>query len=369
MARQTPARGAQSPHSRAPRDPGPDVRSRVVEKARALGFDAVGIARADEPLEPEFARYEEFVGQGMHGEMQWLADNADVRRVLDHDGILAGAKSVICLARRYRRSASAEASDPPTARIIARYARGRDYHNVVRRKLRKLAAFVRTLGDGVEARPMCDDAPVLERAWAARSGIGFVGKNGLIIVPGQGSFVLLGEVVTTLSLAPDSPMNERCGSCTRCLDACPTKAFAAPFVLDPRSCIAYLTIEKRGPIDEPMRAKIGEHLFGCDDCQSVCPFNASARELDEETTRAFEPLERWATLDLAALLDPAVAEDAIAASPVRRATAEGLARNSAIVLGNRGDSAALSALRRASQAHPSSIVREAAEWAASRLRT
>lgn len=216
---------------------------------------------------------------------------------------------------------------------------------------------------------MCDDAPVLERAWAARSGIGFVGKNGLIIVPGQGSFVLLGEVVTTLSLAPGTPMNERCGSCTRCLDACPTNAFAAPFVLDPRSCIAYLTIEKRGAIEEPMRAKIGEHLFGCDDCQSVCPFNASARELDEETTRAFEPLERWATLDLAALLDPAVAEDAIAASPVRRATPEGLARNSAIVLGNRGDSAALPALRRASQAHPSGVVREAAEWAASRLGT
>ena len=366
MARQTPARGAQSP---LPGERHADPRARILEKARALGFDAVGIARADEPLEPEFPRYQDFVGQGMHGEMQWLADNADVRRVLDHDGILPGAKSVVCLARRYRRSVSAEASDPPTARLIARYARGRDYHNVVRRKLRKLAAFVRTLGEGVEARPMCDDAPVLERAWAARSGIGFVGKNGLIIVPGQGSFVLLGEVVTTLALAPDSPMNERCGSCTRCLDACPTRAFTAPFVLDPRSCIAYLTIEKRGAIEEPMREKIGEHLFGCDDCQSVCPFNASARELDENATRAFEPLERWATTELTALLDPAVADEVIAASPVRRATAEGLARNTAIVLGNRGDSAALPALRHASQAHPSNVVREAAEWAASRLRT
>ncbi|MGH7285282.1 MAG: tRNA epoxyqueuosine(34) reductase QueG [Polyangiaceae bacterium] len=369
MARQTPSPGAQSPDSAERRAPHGDLRARIVEKAKALGFDAVGIARADEPLEPEFDRYRSFVGQGMHGEMQWLADNADVRRVLDHDGILPGAKSVVCLARRYRRSAAAEAKDPPTARTIARYARGRDYHNVVRRKLRKLAAFVRALGGGIEARPMCDDAPVLERAWAARAGIGFVGKNGLIIVPGQGSFVLLGEVATTLSLAPDSPMNERCGSCTRCLDACPTNAFAAPFVLDPRSCIAYLTIEKRGTIDEPMRAKIGEHLFGCDDCQSVCPFNASGRELDENATRAFEPLERWASLDLVALLDPAVAEDAISASPVRRATADGLARNAAIVLGNRDDSGPRAALVAAGKAHPSEVVREAADWAASRLRT
>lgn len=363
MARQTPIRGAQRPDSAA------DPRTRIVEKAKALGFDAVGIARADEPVEPEFARYRDFVGKGMHGEMRWLADNADVRRVLDHEGILPGAKSVVCLARRYRRSAAAEASDPPTAQAIARYARGRDYHNVVRRKLRKLAAFVRTLGEGIEARPMCDDAPVLERAWAARSGIGFVGKNGLVIVPGQGSFVLLGEVVTTLPLVPDSPMNERCGSCTRCLDACPTNAFAAPFVLDPRSCIAYLTIEKRGTIDEPMRAKIGEHLFGCDDCQSVCPFNASGRPLDENATRAFEPLGRWAATELTSLLDPAVAEDVISASPVRRATAEGLARNAAIVAGNRGDSAALPALAEAAAAHPSPVVREAADWAASRLRT
>ncbi|MEO8798771.1 MAG: tRNA epoxyqueuosine(34) reductase QueG [Polyangiaceae bacterium] len=348
-----------------------DPRALIIDKAKALGFDAVGVARADVPLEPEFDRYRAFVERGMHGEMAWLANNADVRRTLSNDGILTGAKSVVCLARRYRRAAEAEAQDPPLAKSIARYARGLDYHNVVRRKLRKLAAFVRTLGEGVEARPMCDDAPVLERAWAARSGIGFVGKNGLIIVPGQGSFVLLGEVATTLALVPDEPMNERCGSCTRCLDACPTSAFPAPFVLDPRSCISYFTIEKRGDIPEEAREGIGEHLFGCDDCQTVCPFNASGRPLDEASTVAFEPLERWQTTTLVDLLEPAKAEAAVVHSPVKRAMPEGVARNAAIVLGNRRDltaKAALPALEEAAASHPSPVVRHAAAWAASRLK-
>jgi epoxyqueuosine reductase len=350
------------------------VRNRIVDKARALGFDAVGIARADEPIDRDFGRYKKFVEQGMHGDMAWLANNAEVRRGLDNDGILFGAKSVICLARRYQRSAAAEANDPPTAKMIARYARGRDYHNVVRRKLRKLAAFVRTLGEGVEARPMCDDAPVLERVWAAKSGIGFVGKNGLIIVPGGGSFVLLGEVATTLDLTPDEPINERCGSCTRCLDACPTNAFVAPFVLDPRSCIAYLTIEKRGVIEEPLREKIGDHLFGCDDCQTVCPFNASARVRDENATRAFEPLDRWNETTLIDLLDPQKSDAVVQASPVKRATPEGLARNAAIVLGNRlhgtaDGSATKKALETAAKSHPSEVVRDAAAWAAQKLAT
>lgn len=359
MARQTTAHGAG----------GHDPRARVVEKARALGFDAVGIASAVGAIEPDFARYERFVDHGLHGEMGWLAANREARRSLDNDGILPGARSVVCLARRYRRGSESEATDPAVAKTIARYARGRDYHNVVRRKLRKLAAFVRTLGPEVQARPMCDDAPVLERAWAARSGLGFVGKNGLVIVPGQGSFVLLGEVVTTLELAPDEPMSERCGSCTRCLDACPTRAFSAPFVLDPRTCIAYLTIEKRTSIDEPLRDAIGEHLFGCDDCQTVCPFNASARPLDPKTTLAFEPLERWASASLVDLLRPEGAAEAVAASPVRRATPDGLARNAALVLGNRRDASALAALTAAAEAHPSALVREAAGWAASRIGT
>src|SRR5262249_18003347 len=151
-------------------------------------------------------------------------------------------------------------------RMIARYARGRDYHNGVRKKLRRLAAFVRGLG--ADARPLIDDAPILERAWAARAGLGFVGKNGMGIVPGTGSLLALGEGVTTLALTPDTPIDERCGTCTRCLDACPTHAFTRPFVLDARRCVSYLTIEKRGAIEDSLREGVGEHLFGCDDCQT-----------------------------------------------------------------------------------------------------
>jgi epoxyqueuosine reductase len=337
-----------------------------------LGFDVVGFARADVPLDADFARYEAFVDAEMQGEMGWLADNRRVRQALDGESILKGAKSVVCVARRYQRSAEEEAADPPIARTIARYARGHDYHNGLRKKLRQLAAFLRTLGTEdapVHARPLCDDAPVLERAWAARAGLGFVGKNGLLIVPGQGSFVLLGEVVTTLELPPGTPIAERCGSCTRCLDACPTQAFSRPFVLDPRRCIAYLTIEHRGPIEPADREAIGDHLFGCDDCQTVCPFNASARPRDPAPVATFAPLASWAAIDLAALLghDDAALGTGLLGSPVKRATRDGLARNAAIVLGNRREAGARAALAVAAAEHPSAIVRESASWALAKI--
>ncbi len=343
--------------------------ARVRAAARAYGFDAVGVARADEPLGEDFARYEAFLAAGMHGEMPWLAADAEVRRRLDTADILAGARSVICVGRRYARARADEAKDPETARAIARYARGRDYHNGLRKKLRQLAAFVRRLGTDdapVHARPLVDDAPILERAWAARAGLGFVGKNGMLIVPGQGSLLLLGEVVTTLALTPDTPIGERCGACTRCLDACPTRAFPTPFVLDARRCVSYLTIEHRGPIPEELREGIGGHLFGCDDCQTVCPFN----QTDRTSSERFAPHPRWSEIALADALQPG--EEAWArlseGSPVHRATADGLARNAAIVLGNKGDRADLAALDAAAARHPSETVRDAAAWGAARLR-
>ena len=356
--------------------------SRVREAARALGFDAVGIARADEPLDTDFARYEAFVADGMHGEMRWLAANAEARRRLDGDAILRGAKSVVCLARRYQRTGADEREDPVTAQTIARYARGRDYHGFLKKRIRKLAAFVRALGTSdapVHARALCDDAPVLERAWAARAGLGFVGKNGLVIIPGVGSLVLLGEVVTTLELVPDEPMAERCGSCTRCLDACPTGAFARPFVLDPTRCVSYLTIEHRSAIDVSLRDGVGEHLFGCDDCQTVCPFNR-ARALgtrdgvadeNDEATAPFRPLARWSTTRLEDLLgldgdgNDAAWRALAEGTPVKRAKAAGLARNAAIVLGNRGEGVA--ALRVAAAEHPDPMVRESAAWAVAKI--
>ena len=343
-----------------------ELTKQVRDRARELGFDAVGIADATAPLAEDHERYRAFLSEGMNGEMRYLAEHQGVRRRLDTADILEGARSVVCLARRYQRGQAEEAADPPFAKGIARYARGHDYHNGLRKKLRQLARFLRTLGG--QARPLCDDVPVLERAWAARAGLGFVGKNGMLIVPGEGSFVLLGEVVTTLELTVDAPMTERCGSCTLCLDACPTQAFVRPFVLDARSCVAYLTIELRGPIPEGLRPGVGEHLFGCDDCQTVCPFNRSSRPRDEARTQPYRPLERWAAAQLTQLLAPELREPARFAaltegSPLHRATPDGLARNAAIVLGNRRDKAALPALRLAAVDHPSAGVREAAAWA------
>jgi epoxyqueuosine reductase len=341
---------------------------RVKARARALGFDAVGVARA-EPLEREHQRYERFVERGLHGEMGWLAANADVRRNVDGEGILPGARSVICVASAYQRTAEEEAHDPPFSRTIARYARGRDYHNGLRKKLRQLAAFVRALEPGAAARPLSDDAPILERAWATRAGLGFVGKNGMLIIPGRGSFVLLGEVVTTVELEADAPMPERCGSCTRCIDACPSKAIIEPFVLDARRCISYLTIELRTPIPVTLREDVGDHLFGCDDCQTVCPFTHGSKLA--VPSRRYEPLERWARTELCDLLTLESGSEGWSAlaegTPLRRATAEGLARNAAVVLGNRRDQDARVPLERAAEAHPSEMVRDAARWALDRL--
>ncbi len=299
----------------------------------------VGVARADEALGVEHERYRAFVDQGMHGSMSWLGEDPEARRRLDGESILPGARSVICVGRRYGRSREAEAEDPPLAKLVARYARGQDYHVFMRKKLRRLASFVKTLGPGVRARVLSDVEPILERAWAARAGLGFVGKNGLVITPGQGSYQLLGEVVTTLDLVAGVPMAERCGSCTRCLDACPTQAFTAPFVLDARRCISYLTIEAREEPPAELASAVGDHLFGCDDCQEVCPFNRAAAPAAERTAQ-FEPHERWARLDLDDLSRLGAAteerwEEVAAGSPLRRPGPLGIARNAARVARNR----------------------------------
>jgi epoxyqueuosine reductase len=343
----------------------------VRQHARALGFDVVGVARADEPLGADHERYLSFVERGMHGAMGYLAEHAAARRRVDGPEILEGARSVICVGRRYGRAPADEAADPELARTIARYARGQDYHKFLRRRLQRLAAFVRTLGEGVQARPLVDIEPVLERAWAARAGLGFVGKNGLVITPGQGSYQLLGEVVTTLELTPGTPLEERCGSCTRCLDACPTGAFAAPFVLDPRRCIAYLTIELHEPPPPELREAVGEHLFGCDACQEVCPFNRGAATA-AEAPAPFRPLPRWGQLDLEKLttLDEAGWRSASEGTPLRRAGRVGVARAAALVAAARLRAGAVGAeadvARRAlsaAAAHDDPSVREVAAWA------
>ncbi len=316
----------------------PDVEAdRLIRKrALELGFDVVGVARADEPLGVEHDRYRAFIEAGMHGSMQYLADHVEARKRLDTPFILEGARSVVCLGKVYARTVQDEKNDPPFAQMIARYARGQDYHGFMRKKVRKLAAFIRRLSPEAEARPLCDVEPILERAFAMRAGLGFVGKNGLVIAPGKGSFMLLGEVVTTLELVPDEPMTERCGSCTRCLDACPTNAFAAPFMLDPRKCISYFTIEHQEAPPEELREAIGEHFFGCDVCQDVCPYNRTSRPLPERTD-GFRPLERWRDVQFTdfATMDEETFSRQTQGTPLSRAGRGGLARNAAIVAANR----------------------------------
>jgi epoxyqueuosine reductase len=353
--------------------------AQVKRVARDLAFDAVGIARAGPgvSLDEDVARWEAFTDAGMHGEMTWLARNRGARLRLDGDEVLEGARSVVCVARRYPRAPHDDGSGNSREGIAA-YARGHDYHRFMRRRLRRLASFLRSLGTPeapVEARPLCDEEPVLERAWAVRAGLGFIGKNGVLIVPGIGSMVLLGEVVTTLELEPHhaaEPFTERCGSCTRCLDACPTDAFVAPLVLDARRCVSYLTIEHRSAIAPDLREGVGTHLFGCDDCQTVCPFNAGAGSRAPARTDdgdPFAPLERWSRLRLEELLslDEAGWREASEGTPLKRAGRAGLARNAAIVLGNAGDARALPALRTCAASHDDPVVREAAAWAIDKM--
>jgi epoxyqueuosine reductase len=338
-----------------------DAREAVRCRALSLGFHRVGVARA-EPLAADHARYVAWLGEALPPGLGYLAQNVSARARVDTPDILEGARSVVVCALSYHRP-----EDPDAPAGIARYARGRDYHNFLRKRLRRLAAYLRE-AFGAEARPVVDTAPVLERAWARLAGVGFVGKNGCVIAPGLGSYLLLGEVVTTLALPPDVPLEERCGSCTRCLDACPSGAFRAPWVLDPGRCVSYLTIEHPGPIPHALREAVGPWVFGCDTCQEVCPFNRTAPP-PAHGTRDFSALPRWREHPPEALLtltDTAFAA-LTAGTALVRAGREGLARNAAVVLGNTGARRHLPVLAHAAAADPSPVVREAAADAHARL--
>jgi epoxyqueuosine reductase len=317
---------------RAPLGAEQDAAARIEARARELGFDRMGFASAAEPLTEDFARCARLVAQGWHGTMSYLAEQLDARRRVDGPEIVPGARTVISLAWCYHRAVAEELGDPPLARLIARYARGRDYHGFLRKRLGALAAFVRSLGPGVQARAFCDTGPVLERAWAARAGLGFVGHNAMLLAPGLGSYLLLGEVVTTLALPPGRPVEPQCGSCRACLEACPTGALVAPRIVDPRRCVAYVTTELRAAVPDELRRAVGEHLFGCDRCQEACPHNAGATvaALDPGPAR---PLERWARLGLPELvaLDEEGWRSLSRGTALRRVPAWALARNARLV--------------------------------------
>jgi epoxyqueuosine reductase len=337
--------------------------ARVKAEAGAAGFARTGIAEAG-ALDAEGAHLDEWLADGRHGQMSWMADTASVRKDPRDPKMLAQARSVIVMAAPYAQPYAYQGPEPGR---IAKYALGRDYHNVLSKKSRKVARLLQE--EGFAARVAVDSKPVFERAWAERAGLGFVGKNCCLIVPGIGSHVFLACVVTTAPLNADAPIERRCGSCTLCLEACPTKAFSEPRRLDARRCISYLTIEHRGPIPVEHRKALGHWTFGCDACQDVCPYN-QASAATSQSLDAFAPGSRWMDFDVTSVLEMSEEEfrDWSEGSPVKRARREGFARNVALVLGNRGDARHLPILESASRSHSDEVVREAADWARSELR-
>jgi epoxyqueuosine reductase len=340
-----------------------ELTRRVKEEAGAIGFARVGVA-ATERLELEGGQLDAWLEAGRHGQMEWMAQTAQVRKDPGHPDMLSGAKSVVVLAAPYLRSTN---YDGPWPGRVAKYALGRDYHGVLTKKARRLQSLLQD--SGYQARVAVDSKPVFERAWAERAGLGFVGKNCCLIVPGIGSHVFLACIVTTAPLVADEAMVRKCGTCTLCLEACPSQAFEGPHTLDARKCISYLTIEHRGPIPEEQRAALGPWIFGCDVCQDVCPYNQTSATT-EAPLEAFAPGDRWQGIDAVSLLE--MDEEYFRAwgrgSAVKRAGHEGLARNAALVLGNRGKEIHLRVLEDTKQTHASAVVRDAAAWASTRLK-
>jgi epoxyqueuosine reductase len=337
------------------------IKSAIRDRALALGFDAVGFAPA--ALGPEAReRLGTFIAAGQHGDMGWLAERADER---SHPRALwAEARTVIALGVSY-----APPGDPlatlaqPDRGNVSVYARNRDYHDLVKGMLKHLAQFVAATGPAVKV--FVDTAPVMEKPLAAVAGLGWQGKHTNLVSRAHGSWLFLGEVYTTLELPPDAPHADRCGSCTRCLAACPTAAFPAPYRLDATRCISYLTIEHRGPIPEALRPAMGNRIYGCDDCLAVCPWNRFARTTHHAKLQAREDLTA-PRLDALAALDDAGFRALFSGSPVKRIGRNRFVRNVAIAIGNAADPALRpTAARLAADADP--VVAEAGAWAAARL--
>jgi epoxyqueuosine reductase len=352
---------------------------RIKEHATALGFDLVRITSADAFPEKERV-LKERIATGLMDGLDWFtAERAEVAS--NPRALLPTARSVIALGTFYLTDAPAVAAVPGAPRgRISRYAWGDDYHEVIRARLDQLASYVRALAPPGDEKtiPFVDTGRMIDRAVAERSGLGWYGKNTMILTKGWGSWVFLAALVTSLDLAPDPPLAANCGQCTRCLEACPTGAFAAPYVLDNRRCISYLTIELRGAIPLELRPLIGNHIFGCDICQEVCPVN----HIVERRLRAGGALGRrgerlefqprgttGSSPELIPLL--AVTEEEFRErfrhSPIKRAKRRGLLRNVCVALGNLGDPAAVPALGAVLRAHDEPLVRGHAAWALGRI--
>jgi len=345
-----------------PEEPGPDrllARNVLREEAERRGFTRFGVAAAAAP--PRFEVFDRWLDEGRHAGMRYLSETRETRR--SPESLLPGARSVVCLAAPH----AAAAWTAPDGSKFARYARGDDYHGTLRKRALAVVAAARgRLGEGWTHRVCVDSTPIAERAFAAAAGLGWIGKNGCLIDAEQGSYLLLAEILTDLDLPVDEPAAERCGACVRCLDACPTGAFLAPGVLDAGRCIAYWTIEHRGPLPDQWKERIGEHVFGCDVCQEVCPWNRPLAA--GEAAAGHSPAVAMPAPARAEILVMGKGEwrRRFGATAVNRVGRRGLQRNAAASAGACRDAACRGALEGASGVADRNVA-DAGGWALGRL--
>ncbi|MEB3753770.1 tRNA epoxyqueuosine(34) reductase QueG [Acinetobacter sp. MD2(2019)] len=304
----------------------------IKQQALDLGFADCVIAKPTSQ-EKEMPRFLDYLDKGYHADMHYLADNLDKRA--NPELLVPGTKSIICVRMNYLVEPPQPRYVPfaPNSAIIARYARGRDYHKVMRGRLKILAQKIRERVGEFESRPFADSAPIFEKAIHESAGMGWTGKHTLLIQKKSGSFFVLGELFTSLDLPEDSPVTAHCGSCTACINICPTQAIVEPYVLDARRCIAYLTIEYKGIIPEEFREGIGNRVFGCDDCQLICPWNSFARVTTIDDFHPRHGLDQLSLLDLWQW-DETTFLKCTEGSPIRRTGFQSFKRNIAIGLGN-----------------------------------
>ena len=314
--------------------------------AESLGFEQVGVVAVPVELRRDYFR--RWLAEGQHGAMSWM--ERDPERREDPQQVLPEARSIIVFGMNYYQP------EPPRRGRIAKYALGRDYHTIILKRLKRVCTWLRD--SGAVNRPYVDTGPVLEKPLAALAGLGWQGKNTVLLNATEGQWLFLGCILTSAEFVPDDPARDRCGSCTRCIDVCPTQAITAPYQLDARRCIAYLTIEHPGPIPLPYRELIGDHLFGCDDCLDVCPWNRWAVQTREA---AFNPRTYPDLRDMLDLDEEGFAT-LFSGTPIKRLRRSRWLRNVCVVLGNVGDAEDLPALRRAS-ASEDPLVAEHAAWA------
>ena len=294
--------------------------AQIKEYAHSLGFDACGICKAEEAGAEDQEHFKQWIASSYHADMDYMAKNEEKR--LNPALLVEGARSVICVALNYY----PDIKQPEEYPQFAYYAYGKDYHDVVKAKLQQLYDYIQSLEPLVSGRCFVDTAPVLERYWAAKAGLGFIGKNSLLIIPQKGSYFFLGELIINAELEYDSPLNLSCGNCTRCLEACPTKAIVRPKVIDANRCISYQTIENKGEINEKVIPVLNNRFYGCDICQQVCPWN---RYSHRHRTEEFDPSQAFLGLSYERLENLTEEEyrQIFKGSAVKRAKYSGLKRN------------------------------------------